>query len=209
MQGAHQEAVDSAEHALRLSPRDRTVGNYASLAMANVHFTAGRYPECVIWARNMIEKSPENVPGHSFLTAALAMEGDLTAAAEARETLLRLRPELLAGLDDGEPPRTPGSWPSACARACARPGCRRHDRRPPPLRRRCVKVRYQSMGITSRENRKAAFPPNSAPRPPGRCLQEADSEKVTGAVIADEALRSWVPGPQTCARLKFDLLREC
>jgi adenylate cyclase len=93
LQGAHQEAVDSAEHALRLSPRDRSVGYYASLTMANVHFAAGRYPECVTWARNMIEKSPENLPGHFFLTAALAMEGDLTAAAEARGTLLRLQPE--------------------------------------------------------------------------------------------------------------------
>jgi adenylate cyclase len=95
LQGAHQEAVDSAEHALRLSPRDRHVGTYASLAMATVHFTAGRYPECVTWARNMIEKSPELVPDISlriFLTAALTMTGDLTAAAEARDTLLRLHP---------------------------------------------------------------------------------------------------------------------
>jgi tetratricopeptide (TPR) repeat protein len=92
MQGAHQEAVDSAERALRLSPRDRSVGTYASMAMANVHFAAGRYSDCVTWARNIIEKSPEWVPGHSVLTAALAMEGDLTAAAEARRTLLYLRP---------------------------------------------------------------------------------------------------------------------
>jgi adenylate cyclase len=94
LQGAHQEAVDSAEHALRLSPRDRLVGLYASLALAQVHFIAGRYQECVTWARNMIEKSPEIVPGHFFLTAALAMAGDLTAAAEARAALLRLRPEM-------------------------------------------------------------------------------------------------------------------
>ena len=93
MQGTHQEAVDSAEHALRQSPRDRSVGTYASIAMATVHFAAGRYPECVTWARNVIEKSPELLPGHSVLTAALAMEGDLTAAAEARDTLLRLRPD--------------------------------------------------------------------------------------------------------------------
>ena len=91
-QGAHQEAVGSAEHALRLSPRERPVGVYASMAMANVHFDAGRYPECVTWARNMIEKSPGYLPGYYYLTAALAMEGDLTAAAEARDTLLRLRP---------------------------------------------------------------------------------------------------------------------
>jgi adenylate cyclase len=92
-QGAHQEAVESAEHALRLSPRDRPVGLYASMAMAYVHFAAGRYSECAIWARNLIEKSPGYLGGHSFLAMALAMQGDLTAAAEARDTLLRLRPE--------------------------------------------------------------------------------------------------------------------
>jgi TolB-like protein len=105
LQGAHQEAVDSAEHALRLSPRDRHVGSYASLALAQVHFIAGRYPECVTWARNMIEKSPEIVPGHFFLTAALAMVGDLTAAAEARDTLLRLRPDFsLAWVAENQAP---------------------------------------------------------------------------------------------------------
>ena len=87
------EAIDSAEHALRLSPRDRHVGTYASLTMANVHFTAGRYPECVTSVRNVIEKSPEWLQGHAVLTAALGLAGDLTAAAEARDTLLRLRPD--------------------------------------------------------------------------------------------------------------------
>jgi adenylate cyclase len=92
-QGAHQEAIDSAKHALRLSPRDRLVGLYASFAMTVVHFSGGRYPESATWARSVIEKSPGYVGGHFFLTAALAMEGDLTAAAEARVTLLRLQPE--------------------------------------------------------------------------------------------------------------------
>ncbi len=103
-QRAHEEAVDSAEHALRLSPRDRPVAVYASMAMMNVHFTAGRYLESAAWARNAIEKSPGYIGGHSFLTAALAMEGDLTAAAEARETLLRLQPEFsLAWVNENQP----------------------------------------------------------------------------------------------------------
>jgi TolB-like protein len=93
LQGAYHDAVDSAEHALRLSPRDRVVGTYASLALVQVHFAAGRYSECVTWARNIIEKSPENGRGNVFLTAALAMAGDVLAAAEARETLLRLQPK--------------------------------------------------------------------------------------------------------------------
>jgi TolB-like protein/Tfp pilus assembly protein PilF len=92
-QGASQEAISGAEHALRLSPRDRPVGVYASMAMANVHFTARRYTECATWARNLIEKSPGYLAGHIFLTAALALEGDPTAAAEARDRLVRLRPE--------------------------------------------------------------------------------------------------------------------
>jgi adenylate cyclase len=80
------------------------VGTYAPMTMANVHLKAGHYSECVTWARNIIEKSPEWVPGHSVLTAALAMEGDLTAAAEARETLLRLRPEFsLAWMNENQP----------------------------------------------------------------------------------------------------------
>src|SRR5207248_9419376 len=87
------EAIVSAEHALRLSPHDRLVGTYASLALAQIHFAAGRYSQCVTWARNMIEKGPENGRGNVFLTAALAMEGDLIAASEARDTLLRLQPE--------------------------------------------------------------------------------------------------------------------
>jgi len=92
-QESREEAVDSAEHALRLSPRDRLVGTYASLAMATVHFISGHYPECATWARNLIEKSPGHIAGHSYLTAALAMDGDLTAAAEARDALLRSHPE--------------------------------------------------------------------------------------------------------------------
>ena len=90
MQRAHEDAVHSAEHALRLSPHDRQVGLYASLAMANVHFVAGRYSESAKWARNALEKNPGHIAGHSLVTAALAMEGDLTAASEARDTLLRL-----------------------------------------------------------------------------------------------------------------------
>jgi tetratricopeptide (TPR) repeat protein len=105
IQGVYLESVDSAEHALRLSPRDRHVGYFASLAIAAVHLTVGRYAECVTWARNTIEKSPETLPGHFFLSAALAMEGDLTAAAEARGTLLRLRPEFsLTWLSENQSP---------------------------------------------------------------------------------------------------------
>ena len=67
LQRAHEDAVHGAEHALRLSPHDRQVGLYASLAIANVHFTAGRYSECAKWARNALEKNPGHIAGHSLL----------------------------------------------------------------------------------------------------------------------------------------------
>jgi adenylate cyclase len=103
--GVHEEAFDSAHHALRLSPGDRSVGMFASMALMNVHFAAGRYAECVTWAHTMIERSPEHIAGHIYLTAALAMQGEPTAAAEARGTLFRLRPEFsLAWMTENLPP---------------------------------------------------------------------------------------------------------
>jgi tetratricopeptide (TPR) repeat protein len=103
-QEAYQEAIDNAEHALRLSPHDRLVGTYALLALAQAHFAAGRYSECVTWARNMIEMSPENGRGDVFLIAALAMEGDLPAAAKAHRKLLTLQPEFsLAWMGENHP----------------------------------------------------------------------------------------------------------
>jgi hypothetical protein len=60
--------------------------------MAMAHFVMSDYVECIAWARKMIEKTPEETRGYWFLAGALAMQGNLNAAAEARDTLLRLRP---------------------------------------------------------------------------------------------------------------------
>ena len=104
-QGARQQAVESAQQALRLSPRDRHVGTYASITMANVNFMSGDYSECIAWACNTIENSPEWLIGHVFLTAGLAMQGDLIAAAAARDALFRLRPQFsLRWMSENQPP---------------------------------------------------------------------------------------------------------
>ena len=91
-QGLREEAVEGAEHALRLSPHDRPVGLYASVALAGVHFASGRYQECAAWARAALEKSPGHVGGHGLLTAAFGMAGDPIAAADACAMLLRQFP---------------------------------------------------------------------------------------------------------------------
>ena len=92
--GNHQAAIDSAQHALRLSPSDRSVGMFASMALMGAHLGAQRNAESITWARMMIETNPEHIAGHIYLTAALVMQGEMTTAVEARDALLRLRPEL-------------------------------------------------------------------------------------------------------------------
>ena len=131
LQGVHQEAVDSAEHALRLSPRDRLVGTSASLAMAQVNFGGGRYPECVTWARSMIERSP----GHTGCGAGAGGGSDRSGGGEGARCSASGRnsrwPVWLRTC------RPSGRWPSGFVRPCARLGCRRHDCNPPSHRDPC------------------------------------------------------------------------
>jgi tetratricopeptide (TPR) repeat protein len=61
VRGADEEAIRSAERALRLSPADGLVSAYASFAMVFAHVAAGRYADGVIWARKLIDKQPENL----------------------------------------------------------------------------------------------------------------------------------------------------
>ncbi len=49
-------------------------------------------PRLLNSARRAIEKGPGHLGPHTFLTAALVLCGDMTAAAEAKDALLRLRP---------------------------------------------------------------------------------------------------------------------
>src|SRR6516225_9011001 len=105
VRGSHQEAIDSARHASRLSPNDRSVSMFASMALMAAHVGAGSYAECVSWARLMTETHPEHLAGHIYLTAALAMLGEMTEATDALAPLLRLRPELsLAWMRENLPP---------------------------------------------------------------------------------------------------------
>ena len=88
IQGAHEEAAKSAEHALRLSP---PLWAYASFATTLAHFAAGRYAECIDWARNTIDRAPEYSPPYTLLIAATGMQGERPAAAEALAARLALR----------------------------------------------------------------------------------------------------------------------
>jgi hypothetical protein len=87
-----------------LSPSDPLVGAYASLAIANAYFAAGRYTDCVISARNAIGRYPEFRPVHHVLVAAAAMQEDREATTEASGAVLRLQPDLtLAWVNEKTP----------------------------------------------------------------------------------------------------------
>jgi TolB-like protein len=104
--GADEEAIRSAECALRLSPADGLVSAYASFAMVFAHLAAARYSDGVIWARKLIDKQPENLMANYLLVAAAAMQRDDAAAAEALGTVLRLRPDLSLTWVRGNTPLT-------------------------------------------------------------------------------------------------------
>ncbi len=74
-EGVHDEAIRIAEYALRLSPIDRLIDTYASLAISIAHFAGGCYAESVAWARNMTERYPDYHTAQLMLAAAAAMHG--------------------------------------------------------------------------------------------------------------------------------------
>jgi adenylate cyclase len=103
-QGVHEEAIECAEYALRLSPSDRLIGLLASYAITCAHFAAGHHAECISWARNTIERGPEDRGAYVLLVAAAAMQGDMESAAHGLTPLHRLNPEFsLAWISDNTP----------------------------------------------------------------------------------------------------------
>jgi adenylate cyclase len=103
-QGAQEEAIKSAEHALRLSPGDPRVAAQASHVVVFARFAAGDYAESAALAQEMIVRYPEYLPTHYVLIAAHPMKGDLKAASEALAAPLRLRSEFsLAWLHENMP----------------------------------------------------------------------------------------------------------
>jgi tetratricopeptide (TPR) repeat protein len=93
VRGANEEAVESAERALRLSPSDRRVGARAAHVIAFARFSARQYSDCVTSAREAIERYPELLPARYVLITAAAMNEDLDAASEALAELLHLQPD--------------------------------------------------------------------------------------------------------------------
>lgn len=87
-QGDYKEAVEHAEKAVRLSPRDtHSLGSFANTI---AEFGAGHYEQAAGWARKMTEVTPDLPAGWRYLAACLAHVDKLEEAQLAVNRLLKM-----------------------------------------------------------------------------------------------------------------------
>ena len=89
--GRGDEAVRHAEHALRLSPLDRSLFYYYAL-MGLAYYAIGNYAEAVKWASMGANESPRHTANLRYLAAGLAALGRIEEARDAGRKFLELDP---------------------------------------------------------------------------------------------------------------------
>ncbi|MDI1263790.1 MAG: adenylate/guanylate cyclase domain-containing protein [bacterium] len=89
--GRAEQAIKNAEHALRLSPLDRSLFYYYSL-LGLAYYAAGNYTEAVKWASMGANESPRHTANMRYLAAGLAALGRIDEAKEAGRKFLELDP---------------------------------------------------------------------------------------------------------------------
>ncbi len=93
--GEPDEAIDEAETAIRLSPRDPELFHFF-VAIGTAHFVAGRYDEAVAWAEKSVRARP-SVPGPlRLLTTSLAHLDRTDEAREVFKRVLEITPHVSA-----------------------------------------------------------------------------------------------------------------
>jgi adenylate cyclase len=93
--GSPEDAIQSINQAVRLSPRD-TFSDDFQLFYAFAHFQSGRYAEAASYAEASIQLRPEHPMAHIRAAASYGMGGNDRKAAEASTKLRALVPEITA-----------------------------------------------------------------------------------------------------------------
>ena len=91
--GCSQEALQSVQRALRLSPRDPLAAVYCGIA-SYAHYVGRNYEEAMRLAREGIRQRGDFVGAHRVLTAAAAMAGRDDVAKAALHELRRVQPNI-------------------------------------------------------------------------------------------------------------------
>jgi adenylate cyclase len=90
--GRSEQALSHAEHALRLSPLDRSLFYYYNfLGIAN--YASSNYEAAVKWGRMSASENPMYTANLRYLAAGLAALGQLDEAREVAKNLLKLEPD--------------------------------------------------------------------------------------------------------------------
>jgi adenylate cyclase len=90
--GRAEEAIDSINKAMRLSPQDPMIWFFHQ-AMALAHFTAGQYEHTVEWAQRTLQRKPDLAITYRLLAASYGQLGRIDEAKRALDQALRLTPE--------------------------------------------------------------------------------------------------------------------
>ena len=91
--GDPETAVEHAEHAMRLSPRDPMAWTFESV-LATAHMQAGRHDEAASWARRAIRGNPKSSTPYRTLAASCIHLGQVEQGREAMRHALELEPGL-------------------------------------------------------------------------------------------------------------------
>jgi adenylate cyclase len=89
--GRGEQAIKHAEHALRLSPLDRSLFYYYGL-LGLAYYSVGNYVEAVKWTSMAINENPRHSANSRYLAAGLAALGRIEEAREAGRKFLELDP---------------------------------------------------------------------------------------------------------------------
>lgn len=90
--GRGDDAVRHAEHALRLSPRDRSLFVYYNF-VSMAHYGNGNYEEAVKWGRLSAAENPTFTSNLRIMATSLAALDRLDEARDVASTLLKLEPD--------------------------------------------------------------------------------------------------------------------
>jgi TolB-like protein/Tfp pilus assembly protein PilF len=86
-------AIEHAGRAMQLSPQDPLMFQMQS-AMAQAHFTAGRYDEALNWAERALHDRPQHYPALVAAAASAALLGRQSVAESYKDRVLLLAPAL-------------------------------------------------------------------------------------------------------------------
>ena len=93
LSGRPEAAIPYLEKAIRLNPREHSVGNAYGL-LGRAHLFLGHTNQAIAFLRSARTELPRNWSHHGFLAGALGLKGDIDEAHAEIAEMLKLKPEV-------------------------------------------------------------------------------------------------------------------